>query len=168
MVGSTTFLVKNETLHLIAGFNNIQHILTNQSVPSHTHWLGKREFYAQLQEGAENCLHTEVGSSWPYPPFCMQLSTWMTNTSLSLFLVPLPHMPELYTLFFCARRVQNIACQGLCYFEVCIPQASVRYGSCLLDSYFLDRSFQMHFAGKPDGFDKNWSTMYKEKIEKKG
>jgi hypothetical protein len=34
MVDSTSFSMKNEMLHLIAGFNNIQHILTNQSVPS--------------------------------------------------------------------------------------------------------------------------------------
>ncbi len=31
-------------------------------------------------------------------------------------------------------------------------------------TYFLDRSFQMHFAGKQNGFDKNWNTMYKEEI----
>jgi hypothetical protein len=49
---------------------------------------------------------------------------------------------------------QKIACPGLCYFEVCIPPASIRFGSCLLDSYFLDRSFQMHFAGELYGFDK--------------
>jgi hypothetical protein len=61
-------------------------------------------------------------------------------------------------------RVQNIACQGLYYFEVFIPQASIRYGSCLLDSFFLDMSFQMHFAGKLDGFDKKLSTLYKEDI----
>jgi hypothetical protein len=35
-VGSTSFSVKNEILHLIAGFDNIQHILTNQSFTSHT------------------------------------------------------------------------------------------------------------------------------------
>ncbi len=29
----------------------------------------------------------------------------------------------------------------------------------LLDSYFLDKSFQMYFAGKLDGFEKNWSIM---------
>jgi hypothetical protein len=55
----------------------------------------------------------------------------------------------------CVRRVQNIACHALCYFEVCIPQASIRYSSCLLDSYTLDGSFQMHFVGKLDGLDKN-------------
>jgi hypothetical protein len=36
-----------------------------------------------------------------------------------------------------------------------VHQTTIRYGSCLLDSYFLDRSFKMYFAGKLDGFDKN-------------
>jgi hypothetical protein len=35
--------------------------------------------------------------------------------------------------------------------------------SCLLDSYFLDRSFQIHFAGKLDGFDKK----IKYKVERR-
>ncbi len=47
--------------------------------------------------------------------------------------------------------VYNIACQTLCYFEVCINQTSIRYGSCLLDSYFLDRSFQMYQQTKQMG-----------------
>ncbi len=38
-VGSTSFSRKNETLYLIAGVNNLQHILTNQSVPSHPHCM---------------------------------------------------------------------------------------------------------------------------------
>jgi hypothetical protein len=38
-VGSISFSVKSETLHLIAGFHNFQHILTNQSVPPHTHCM---------------------------------------------------------------------------------------------------------------------------------
>jgi hypothetical protein len=53
-VGSTYFLMKNEPLHLIAGFNNIHHILTNQSVLSHAHGMEKRELSAEPQEGACN------------------------------------------------------------------------------------------------------------------
>jgi hypothetical protein len=68
VVGSTSFSMKSETLHLIAGFNNIQHILTNQSVPSHTHCMEKRELSAQPQEGTGNYRNTEVGSSRPFPP----------------------------------------------------------------------------------------------------
>jgi hypothetical protein len=55
-------------LHLIAGFNNIQHILTYQSFWSHIHLIEKRELLAQSQEGARNCHHTDVGSSRPHPP----------------------------------------------------------------------------------------------------
>ena len=56
-VGSTSFSMKNaknEPLHLIAGFNNIHHILTNQSVLSHAHGMEKRELSAEPQEGACN------------------------------------------------------------------------------------------------------------------
>ncbi len=55
MVGSPSFSVKNETLHLVTGFNNIQHILTNQIVPPHIDCIEKRELSAQPQEGAGNC-----------------------------------------------------------------------------------------------------------------
>jgi hypothetical protein len=30
--------------------------------------------------------------------------------------------------------MKNIACQAFCYFEVCIPQVNIRYGSCRLDT----------------------------------
>jgi hypothetical protein len=104
------------------GFNNIQHILTNQSVPSHVHCMKQKE-----QEDTRNCCHTEVGSFRPYPLLFLRLSTErLTLLSLSL---SSPHMQEFYPVFSCTHRVQNIACQALCYFEVCIPQASIRYGS---------------------------------------
>jgi hypothetical protein len=73
-VGSTSFSMKNEKLHLIAGFNNIQHILTNQSGPSHTHCMEKIELSAQPQEDARNCRHTEVNSSRPHPLY-LRMST---------------------------------------------------------------------------------------------
>jgi hypothetical protein len=60
-----------------------------------------------------------------------------------------------YTLAMKSAVPGPIACQALYYFGVCIPVASIRYGSCLLDSFFLDRSFQIYFVGKLDGFDKN-------------
>ncbi len=61
----TSFSMKNETLHLIAGFNNI---LIKQSVPSHIYCMEKRELSAKLQEGAGNCRHTDFDSSWPHLP----------------------------------------------------------------------------------------------------
>ncbi len=146
MVGSTSFSMKNERLHLIAGLNNIQHILTNQSVPSQMHCMEKRELSAQLQEGAGNCSHTDVGSSLFHPP-----SAWgwvleqLTLLSVSLSLVPPPHMQENYTVFSLqAPGPKHSLRQAFFYFEICIPQSSVRYGSWLLDSNFLDRSFLMH------------------------
>ncbi len=66
-VGSTSFSMKDEKLHLIAGFKNIQHILTNQSGPSHTHCMEKIELSAQTQEDAGNCRHTEVSTVVPGP-----------------------------------------------------------------------------------------------------
>jgi hypothetical protein len=68
LVDSMSFSMKNEMLHLIAGFNNIQHILTNQGVPSHIHFIEKRELSGQPPEGAGNCRQIEVGSSQPFPP----------------------------------------------------------------------------------------------------
>jgi hypothetical protein len=38
-VGNTSFSMKNEMLHLTAGFNNFQHILTNQSGLSRKHGM---------------------------------------------------------------------------------------------------------------------------------
>jgi hypothetical protein len=87
-----------------------------------------------------------ISNSLPFS----RLSRDPPSTTLSILYVP------------CARRVQNIACQALYYFEVFIQQGNIRYGSCVLDSYLLDRSFQIHFACKLDGFDKNRSTTYKE------
>ncbi len=158
MVGSPSFSMKNETLHLFPGFNNIQHILTNQIVPPHIHCIEKREeLSAQLQEGAGNC-PTQKSVVPGLIPLCLQLSReWLPL--LSLFIAPPPpHMREQCSVF--SLLAQNMACQGLCYFEVCIlytssPQASIRYGSCLLDSYFLDWYFQMHFVCQLDGFHKN-------------
>jgi hypothetical protein len=49
--------------------------------------------------------------------------------------------------------------------KVYIPQDIIRYGSCLLDSYLLYRSFQMHFVGKLDDFEKkNLNKLYKGEI----
>ncbi len=61
-VGSLSFTMKNETLHLIAGFNYIQHILTNQSVPSHTHeW----DFLTSLC-CAEDWFYVQKRRIWKY------------------------------------------------------------------------------------------------------
>jgi hypothetical protein len=60
-----------------------------------------------------------------------------------------------------------VPCQALCYFVVCIPLASIRNGSCLLDSYFLDRSFQMHFVGKLDGLIKIEAQWTKKRSKKR-
>jgi hypothetical protein len=54
--------------------------------------------------------------------------------------------------------------QALCYFVVCIPVASTRYSSCLLDSFFLDRSFQIYIVGKLDGLIKIEAQFTKEEI----
>jgi hypothetical protein len=114
--------------------------------------MKKRELLAQQQEGAWNYRRTEVGS---YRPLLLSAYSWAPEwlTLLSLLLVPSSTCANTILYFPWARRVQNIACQALCYFEVCIPQASIRYGSCLLDSCFLDRSFKVHFLSKLDGFD---------------
>jgi hypothetical protein len=37
---------------------------------------------------------------------------------------------------------------GAAHFEVCSTKDNIRYDSCFLNSYFLDKSFQMHFVGK--------------------
>ncbi len=59
-----------------------------------------------------------------------------------------------YTVAMKSSVPGPIACQALYYFGVCMPLASIRYGSCLLNSFFMDRSFQMHFVGKLDGLIK--------------
>ncbi len=49
---------------------------------------------------------------------------------------------------FDSQRKRNVL--GAAHFEVCLTQDNIRYDSCLLSSYFLDKSFQMHFVGKLD------------------
>jgi hypothetical protein len=52
--------MKNETLHLIAGLNNIDHILTNQSVHIIYIVWKEGELSAQLQQ--------QRGGRWELPP----------------------------------------------------------------------------------------------------
>jgi hypothetical protein len=87
--------MKNETLHLVAGFNNIKHILTNQSCPPNIHCMEKRELSAQPQEVAGNFRHTVSGSSQPHPSSAA-VEPRMATTSLY---PPLPHAGTLYCLF---------------------------------------------------------------------
>jgi hypothetical protein len=72
-VGSTSFSMKNETLHLIAGFNNIQHILTNQNVPSHTLCKEKSSWLNRRKAPGTACTQN---SAVPGPSLlCLQLNT---------------------------------------------------------------------------------------------
>ncbi len=91
MVGSPCFSMKNETLHLLTGFNNGQHILTNQIVPAHIHCIEKRELCAphrsrlfpasspSARSWAENGFHLYLFLSSAPPPthartlFCIGL-----------------------------------------------------------------------------------------------
>ncbi len=105
MVGSPSFSNKNDTLHLIAGFNNIQNILTNQIVPAHIHCIEKRELSAQPQEGVGNCPTQK--SIVPSPIFPLPAVEPKTaSTYISFFLAPPPpHMREHYSVLDpCARR----------------------------------------------------------------
>ncbi len=56
------------------------------------------------------------------------------------------------TSVFDSQRKRNVL--GAAHFEVYRTQGNIRYGSCLLNYYFLDKSFQMHFLGELDGFDR--------------
>jgi hypothetical protein len=48
------------------------------------------------------------------------------------------------------------------FLSICLSQDNIRYDSCPLNYYFLDKSFQMHFVGKLDGFELKHNV--KEKI----
>jgi hypothetical protein len=58
MIGSKSFSMKNETLHLNAGFNNIKHILTNQSSTPYIH----------TSYGEERALGSTTGGRRELPP----------------------------------------------------------------------------------------------------
>jgi hypothetical protein len=77
--------MKNETLHHIAGFNNIQHILTNQSVKStqivrsrESSWLNRRKVL-----GTAFTQKLAVPGPIPLLPAVEHLNS--LNVSLSLF-----------------------------------------------------------------------------------
>ncbi len=81
---STSWNMKNETLHPIAGFNNIQSILIKQSGPSSTHWIEKRE--SRLNHRKAQCTASTQKTAVPghiSPSDCSWQPEWLTVLSLS-------------------------------------------------------------------------------------
>jgi hypothetical protein len=77
-VDSTSFYMKNETLHPIAGFINIQSILIKQSGPSRTHCIENH------RKGPCTASTQKSAVPGPIPPFgCSLEPEWLSLLSLS-------------------------------------------------------------------------------------